>query len=327
MGPHGGAHRVALRVAISLGVPLLLLFALDRLDLSVYASFGAFASLYGRFDPFRTRAVMQLEAGALQVAALLIGTGLALADAPTAARIGVVAVVAVGAIVVSNVRRWHPPGAIFAVFASGATASMPASDGALLRALVVGAASVAFTLLVTTAFAAARRGLAEGGPMPTRPLARGILLHATTVAVAAVASGTAALALVGSHWYWAMVAAVAAMSRPAAQDVLVRGSQRLVGTLGGVAVAAGLFALHLPPLATIAAALVAQAGAELFIGRNYAVALLFITPLALLMVQLAAPTDTDTLLLDRALDTAIGVVVATIIGLVASRWIFRPRAS
>ena len=43
--PH--AHRVAVRAATSLLVPLLALWGLGRLDLSVYATFGAFASVYG----------------------------------------------------------------------------------------------------------------------------------------------------------------------------------------------------------------------------------------------------------------------------------------
>ena len=57
--PHRGDHRVALRAAVSVAVPLLVLWALGRLDLSIYASFGAFAALYGRHDVFRDRIRMQ----------------------------------------------------------------------------------------------------------------------------------------------------------------------------------------------------------------------------------------------------------------------------
>lgn len=45
IGPHAGAHRVALRAAISIAVPLLILLLLDRMDLSIYASFGSLTSL------------------------------------------------------------------------------------------------------------------------------------------------------------------------------------------------------------------------------------------------------------------------------------------
>lgn len=55
MHPHAGDHRVALRAAVSVAVPLLALWTIDRLDLSVYASFGAFAALYGRRDAYPDR--------------------------------------------------------------------------------------------------------------------------------------------------------------------------------------------------------------------------------------------------------------------------------
>lgn len=54
---------------------------------------------------------------------------------------------------------------------------------------------------------------------------------------------------------------------------------------------------------------------ELYIARNYALALLFITPVALMMTQIAAPVDVPDLLLARFVETVIGATVA--IGVVA----------
>lgn len=316
IGPHAGAHRVALRVAISLAIPLLTLWTLGRLDLSIYAAFGAFASLYGRDDVFSRRIVMQVQAGAVQIVALVIGSALSAAEAPALASVAVVAVIAGLVTVLSRALRWHPPGALFAVFASGATASIPAAPSAVGHAAVIGSAAVVIALVVTFLFAAARGALAEPAdavraekPSAQKWGAAGL------VALGAAIAGAAAIWVTGDHWYWAMVAAVAAMSRPHLHAQVVRGAQRLVGTLLGVLIAAGLFALDMPPLAIILVALACQAGAELFVGRNYAIALLFITPLALLMVELAAPTnDPAQLLADRALDTAVGVAAALVLG-------------
>ncbi|WP_341856891.1 FUSC family protein [Brachybacterium sp. GPGPB12] len=47
----------------------------------------------------------------------------------------------------------------------------------------------------------------------------------------------------------------------------------------------------------------------MFILRNYSIALLFITPLALLMVRLGHPQPAGPMLEARVLETAIGVVV------------------
>jgi predicted ferric reductase len=51
---------------------------------------------------------------------------------------------------------------------------------------------------------------------------------------------------------------------------------------------------------------------ELVVTRNYGIALLFITPLALVLGQLADPRPTGPLLLDRLVETLLGVAIGTI---------------
>lgn len=60
-----------------------------------------------------------------------------------------------------------------------------------------------------------------------------------------------------------------------------------------------------------------QMTAELFVGRNYGLTLAFVTPLAILMVELAHRTDELVLLRDRALETALGVLVGVASTLIA----------
>ncbi|WP_460773358.1 FUSC family protein [Microbacterium sp. GXF7504] len=318
LGPHRGAHRVALRAAVSIAVPLLVLWAIGRLDLSVYAAFGAFASLYGRHDPYPVRLRMQTAAGALFLGVMLIGTLCSAAGVHVVVSVLVVAVVAFAVSVLAQAARWHPPGALFAVFATGATATIPADGTSFAALLVVGAATVLWSLAVTSVIALVRRG--PRGVLPLRPpqWQRPDLLAAAGVGIGALAAGLAGLALVGSHWYWAMVAAVAALGGTQLTARLVRGLQRLGGTLVGVLIAAGVLALQLPPIATIAVAVLCQAGAELFIGRNYGLAMIFVTPLALLMIDLAVPSDPAVLLQDRVLDTLIGVVIGTVVAVVSA---------
>lgn len=55
VNPRSGDHRVALRAAVSVAIPLLVLWSLGRLDLGLYASFGSFTALYGRRDAFGDR--------------------------------------------------------------------------------------------------------------------------------------------------------------------------------------------------------------------------------------------------------------------------------
>jgi hypothetical protein len=317
VGPHRGEHRVAVRAALSIAVPLVALWALGRLDLSIYATFGAFAALYGRHDGFADRFRMQASAGAVLLVAMLVGTTLSVLRAPDLIAVASVSAVASLVTLLASAARWHPPGALFAVFAAGATATIPAEPGSFGLVLLVGGCGALFALVVTIAFAAVTaRGMPPlSRPRPHEPVGAVAGEMAATVAVAALLAGAAGALLLGSHWYWAMVGAVAAVGGAHVTARLIRGLQRLVGTLLGVAVAAGILALQLPPLAVIAVAVVLQAGAELFVGRNYAIAMVFITPLALLMVELAAPMPAGELLADRTLETVVGVAAGTLVAI------------
>ncbi len=352
---------MALRAAVCVAVPLLILWGIDRLDVSVFATFGAFTALYGRFDALRDRLAMQTAAGATIVVTMVIATALAAANSPVLVRIAFVTLVAGVVTLVATAARWHPPGALFGVFAAGACSALPATWATVGIAALVGGASAVFSLAVTLLIGAARMftdrhhtnrtdhaAPATADPQPlvnTKTGPRPALLTVSTSTLSAVnrsrwaslrrpaltaaavgIAGLTALALVGTHWYWAMVAAVAALSGAHLLAQLTRALQRLVGTLLGVALAAGILSLHLPPLAVIAVVVVCQAGAELFVGRNYAITMVFVTPLALLMIELAAPSDPLVLLRDRTIDTLIGVIVGVAVAVLGGV-LLRQRAS
>jgi hypothetical protein len=77
---------------------------------------------------------------------------------------------------------------------------------------------------------------------------------------------------------------------------------------GGVGVTAAVLSVPLQQRRVVALVILFQFLAELFVGRNYSVALLLITPLALLMTQLAAPGAAGELLQARAVETVIGAL-------------------
>jgi len=63
-----------------------------------------------------------------------------------------------------------------------------------------------------------------------------------------------------------------------------------------------------------------QVVTELLVLRNYAVAMLVITPMALMMTSLGAPAD-GSLALDRALTTVLGAAVGVLMTVVVhDRW-------
>lgn len=320
IGPHAGAHRVAIRAATSIGVPLILLFLLDRMDLSIYASFGALVSLYGRFHYYGDRVRMQLGAGLIFISCMLIGTFVAAIDADTNVRIMVLAVIATLVTGIVGGYKWHPGGATFAVFAAGAVATMPGEWINLAQVLVVGSASALFSVLLTSVLGLLRTRSFTKVFRPLQPAVFNAQWSvAVTVGIGALLAGLIGHMFDTDHWYWAMVAASVVLAGAATTSRLTRSIQRFIGTTLGVLIAGLLLWFEMPTLGVIATVIGFQALAELLIGRNYGVAMLAVTPLALLMVSLANPIAPEVLVMDRAFETFIGSLIGTIAALISAK--------
>ncbi len=205
-GPRGRPLGAATRAAIGLAVPLTVLVAADRLEWALYAGFGAFAAVYGRYDDHRKRMWVQLGAGTAIVVSMLLGTLLSCLDAPLIVRAAVIGVVA--------------------------------------------------------------------------------------AVVAHLSFGLAAIVALSGHWYWASVAALTAVTGQNTYFRLARGVQRLAGTVVGVLVVGVLFLVGTPTAVLLVLAVMCQAAVELCIQWHYAIASMFITLAALIMVDLAGPAAT-----------------------------------
>jgi uncharacterized membrane protein YccC len=311
---------VALRAGVSVLVPLLAVVASGHPGWSAYAAFGAFTSLYGRNSVGLPRAVMQASAGSALVACVVAGVTVACFPHRAPLAVVVAALVAALGTALSRAEDWHPPGALFLVFAFGAVCSVPRSPADIPVALAVSGASALFALVLGSAHGLLRRaaGTARGPAAPRRVA----LADVVPPLVAVLAAGAVATLAGAPHPYWATVAATAPLSAVGASHQVVRAVQRVVGTLLGLLTAAGVLALGLGPVPAVLAVAVLQVATELLVGRNYALALLFITPLALLMGQIAAPRPVLALLLDRGTETVAGAAVGLLVVLAARslRW-------
>jgi hypothetical protein len=322
VGPHAGAHRVAARAGIAMAVPLVGLAAIGQLDLALYAVFGAFTALYGRSHTHLSRLRMQGSAGIALVACVVMGTAVSVSPSREWLVIPVAAVVAGVATLLSDALLWHPPGALFFVFALAACAAVPSEPRQILVALLLASASALLALVISTAGlvrpSARRRTPSALVPSLRRALARPGEFGKVVGIVAAVAIAGAIPTASGlGHPYWAMVSAVAALSAADATGHLVRAGHRVLGTFAGLALAAGLLAVSSEPLVLIAFVVLLQVAAELFVMRNYGLTMVFVTPLALIMSYLASPHDEWTLLGDRALETLLGAAVGIAVSLTA----------
>jgi len=323
VGPHAGAHRVAVRAGISVLVPLLVLWSVDRSEWSIYATFGAFTSLYGRERVHLARAQLQVRLAAYLTAA--IGLGTLIGTSPHRAWIAVPVTAAVAALgsLASDAEDWHPPGPLFLVFGLAACASVPSGPSDVLVALAVAGVSAAFAVLVGNLGACWRRAVDPAAPRSVRrrpSYVASARWHVLPSSAGVLLAGVVATAAGIGHPYWAMVSAVVPLVARDLGHQLVRGLRRVVGTGAGLVLASVLLDLDLPLLATVILVAALQVVAELLVGRNYALALVAVTPLALLMVHLAVPVPARTLLVDRGVETVIGVVAGLLVG-----WVTRIR--
>ncbi|MEX3611054.1 FUSC family protein [Rothia sp. LK2588] len=307
----------AVRIAISVGIPLVILLALGEPKLTIFTAFGAFSSMYGRMQPLRGRMIQQGASGALMT--LCVGVGLALSAGHVAGAALVLCTSVVSALCayVAMLLNLKPSGPLFYIFASAAIASVPYS-GHALRDVALTAGSAALSLVLGVILGELFREGRAHHPAPRTPLDRRTMLTQTLTNFLTVAAAGLAGNLMGlSHAYWAMVAAAAVLAGPTTSDRVIRGVHRVVGTLLGVLVTAFFVSMNPDAWHVAVLVVVAQLVTEIFVMRNYGIAAIFITPLALLMLHLAAPFSSYELLTLRMIETAVGVAVG-LLGAVVS---------
>lgn len=318
-------HIPAFRIALGVAVPLLLLLAMGRLDLAIYAAFGAFTGIYARNEMQRSRVMRQSIAGALLTGSVAVGAMLSQFEANVWVLTAVTCVVSgVGAVVAAN---WGlaPAGSIFFIFATAAVGSIPHGAPVWVAAAVAGASAAFCVLLGTGAhlLGEGRRGKLVG-TLAVGLSAGDLAAHAARFMIAPAIAGVLGILSTAfwpelSHPYWAMVAAVAPITPPHRTARVQRGLQRIVGTLGGLVVTAFILSFPSQPWQLVVWVILLQFLAEVYVGRNYAFALLFITPLALAMTQIAHPQDVGQLVTSRAVETVIGAAVGIAVVIVGFR--------
>jgi len=318
---------LAVRVGVSVMVPLLFLVSIDHVDWTLYATFGAFTSLYGRKRVDFPRVVRQGLAGLGLVMCVALGSLVAISDARAWLAIPIAAVIAAVASYVSAHRDLIPSGSLFQVFGFAAVASVPAHASDLVPAVLVASASALFAVLVGSLGAVVRRARhVTAEHLPEHPIGgphTGVRLYAIQSAIGVAAAGTIATASGVGRPYWAMISAVVPLMAFDFNSQVVRGLHRVIGTFIGLGLAWLLLELDLPDALTVIFVAGLQLITELLVGRNYALALVSITPLALLIVHLAAPViPIHDLLADRGLETVIGVAIGLLVG-----YATKPRAT
>jgi len=332
LGPARKDHWIGLRTGIGVFAPLITLFAIDRLDLVVFAVFGAFTGVYGRVDGYWNRLRMQVRSGALFFAVI----ALALAAShwwidhsdPGIKQwqvVGATTLVAGACSVLVGFMRLRPGGSLFHIFAFAAIASIPV-PAPIGEALLVSALTILLSVAIGAAGALGQwTSLWKRTPLP--PLSDNVrkaiwwegLFYILTAGVAGALANTVGSSLEAGHNYWAMVAAVVPLVGHTTTLRIRRGVHRMLGTLAGMVLMAILIFLNPQVWILLAFIAICQFMAELLVMRNYFLAQVFITPMALVGVSLVTGLS-GSVMYDRVVETLIGCTVG-MLGVLLGSWV------
>ncbi|MCY0905903.1 FUSC family protein [Arthrobacter sp. H14-L1] len=260
--------------------------------MSIYAVFGAFAGMYGREERHQLRLYHQTVAASLLLTGVMVGAVLSALDAPHWVLVTVEASLAAVGSLVADRANLKPAGPFFGIFALGACASLPSiAPLPLIFAVVSGAA--AFSVLLGFAGWARARKWEVGARRVTAsirgPRLRSSLVHALRYALAIGISGSVGQLTGDGHAYWAMAAAAVPLAGADFAGRIRRGIHRILGTFAGLGLTAVVLSGRPGVVALSILVAVFQFPTELFMARHYGLALVFFTPLILIMTVLAHP--------------------------------------
>lgn len=316
---------LALQAAIGIAAPIAVSTVLGQAPLGYIAASGAFTVLYAGSAPVVDRArVLPIIAVSLLLSAAL---GILVAGNTLVVSIGVVVVATVSAALAFGFRL-GPPGPLFFVLVYGLSAHVVASGTidpfVYLAALTGGCLFSYLVALAPLALPRIRRIRAR----PMRELLPGpawnadsrmLLLRVVIVAIVGVLLG---LVIDPDRTYWIVGSAVAVIGVAAARRAAFqRGLHRMLGTVVGAGLYILLALLH--PAGIWLALLLGllQFSIELVVVRHYALALVFITPLVLLLTGAATGSIGS---LDVAGERIVDTVVGAVLG--AASGVLHPRA-
>ncbi|WP_346534371.1 FUSC family protein [Micromonospora sp. DPT] len=150
-----------------------------------------------------------------------------------------------------------------------------------------------------------------GGPLSNSAL----VVPALRMILGTGAAGGLAVLLNLGHGYWAAISAAAVLHSINVRTSAQRAIQRTLGTLVGLVLALGVLAVHPVPAVLVLVIVLLESLLEYVVARNYGLGVVFLTPVALLLVDLASPTPVEDLVYDRGLASALGITIGLVCAL------------
>ena len=312
----------AVRVGLAVAFVLVVGGLIGHRDVAGFAALGALTSAFCRPDPFRVRLPRLVVTGVMVTGYVMFGAVLGAAGVSLTTEVVAIALAAGFAALILGALRVIGPGPVVMVFAAAGAADFAgsahdvwkASAAAAIGAVVGVVGSLAPWLVEIIREVPERRPVGRASLLEEmRRVGDAELLSRSLRIVVAGGVSAGVVAAVGlQHPMWAAMGAVATLQGVTYHLTVARGVQRLLGNVGGAAIAAGLLALPMGYWGAVVIIAVLQALAETLVTVNYALCSLLVTPMALMLTALGAGLGPG-VAVDRVLDTAVGVVVAVLL--------------
>jgi len=254
--------------------------------------------------------------------------GLALAGTELLAVLGT-GLVAMLATVLCRLLQRSPPGSLFLTMPAAIAAFAPAGQGGGAERLGAYASGCLFALLMALIYSMHIKSRHPRRPItplaePRALIASDAIVLGVTVALACLA----AMALDLARPYWVAVSAVTIMQGTTLQVAWQRKVHRIAGTLAGLLLAWPLLQWIGEPTHAALAIVLLLFVVETLVVRHYAAAVMFITPMAILLAETAHlqpgqhAVATGAILQARLIDTMLGAALG-LAGVLAQRMIAR----
>lgn len=296
-----------LAAACASAAPLLAGAALGRATDGATAALGGLAFLYLPDASVARRAARWMACAAALWACFVAGVAARVLPGGT-----VLAPLLVAAAATAACRRAAvaPPGSVFFVMAAAIGVHVPAGASGLPAHALAFGAGIAWAGAVAAVYL--RSTAATHRATPPVAADQPVQWHEVLAVAAAIGTaGALAEALRLDRPYWATVSCVAVMQGSTLRAVWDRQLHRVLGTVAGLVLAWALLALPLSPLTRPLPVFVLAFATEVLIVRHYGLAVICVTPLAILMSEAAAPmaATPGAVLRARLLDTMLGCAV------------------
>lgn len=308
------AWQMPFAAALATGLPLLAGAHFGRLTDGLIASLGGLVFLYLPATPLSQRMVSLMASAFGMVSCYAVGAlGHLLPPSLAPLLIPMLSFVAIVVTMLCRIHGVGPPGSLFFVMAAAIGAYTPAEPSMLpsrIGLIALGCLLACLIGFVYSLHALHRRAAPPPVP-PPQPTFDFVVFDSVVIGVCVGISLALAQALQLDKPYWVPVSCLAVIQGASLRAVWNKQLHRVLGTGIGMALAWGMLMLPLGPWSVGLSVMALCFVIEAMVVRHYGIAVVFITPLTILLAEAATLSHSapGPLVLARFLDTLLGCAV------------------